>query len=49
MKLKITIPRNILDDEDKLCEFLANLDSENGKIKSITAKGFIHTITFHKN
>lgn len=46
MTLKITIPRNILDDEDKLCEFFAKLEAENGKIKSITAKRLEHTIIF---
>lgn len=46
MKLKITIPRHILDDEDKLCEFFAKLEAENGKIKSIAAKGLQYTIIF---
>lgn len=47
MKLTITIPRNILDDEDKLCDFYAQLESEYGrKIVNIKAIRLNHEIYF---
>lgn len=45
MTLKITIPRTILYDVDKLCEFYAQLELEYGKaITSIKAVRLKHTI-----
>lgn len=47
MRLKITIPRHILDDEDNLIALYQQLEFINGrKIKSIKAKGLVHTIIF---
>lgn len=47
MTLKITIPRHILDDEDKLIAFYEQVEADNGrKIFEIRAKGLKHVIIF---
>jgi len=46
MTLTVTIPRYILDDEDKLIAFYEQVEADNGKIKSITAKRLEHVIMF---
>ncbi len=48
MTLTITIPRYILDDEDKLIAFYEQLEADSGrKIMSITSKGITLNIHFH--
>lgn len=47
MTLTITIPRHILDDEDKLIAFYEQIEADSGnKIRSITSKGLKQMIVF---